>query len=90
MTFPVSELQTLVAKELVASACPAPATVPTRRQKGDLHTETQLISMGPSHPATHGTVKIMLEIDGVPRPAEIEVGRNNVRPNEHPVVVRIR
>ncbi len=42
----------------------APATVPTRRQKGDLHTETQLISMGPSHPATHGTVKIMLEIDG--------------------------
>ena len=34
------------------------------RPKGDLHTETQLISMGPSHPATHGTVKIMLEIDG--------------------------
>ncbi len=42
----------------------APAGIPTRRQKGDLHTETQLISMGPSHPATHGTVKIMLEIDG--------------------------
>jgi NADH-quinone oxidoreductase subunit D len=42
----------------------APAHVPTHRQKGDLHTETQLISMGPSHPATHGTVKIMLEIDG--------------------------
>jgi len=42
----------------------APAASPTRRQKGDLHTETQLISMGPSHPATHGTVKIMLEIDG--------------------------
>ena len=36
----------------------------TQRPKGDLHTETQLISMGPSHPATHGTVKIMLEIDG--------------------------
>jgi len=34
------------------------------RAKGDLHTETQLLSMGPSHPATHGTVKIMLEIDG--------------------------
>ncbi|MEX2205041.1 MAG: NADH-quinone oxidoreductase subunit D [Myxococcota bacterium] len=42
----------------------APAAIPTRRQKGDLHTDTQLISMGPSHPATHGTVKIMLEIDG--------------------------
>ena len=42
----------------------APAAIPTRRKKGDLHTDTQLISMGPSHPATHGTVKIMLEIDG--------------------------
>lgn len=35
-------------------------------------------------------LRFVLEIDGVPRPAEIEVGRNNVRPNEHPVVVRIR
>jgi len=35
-----------------------------QRPKGDLHTETQVLSMGPSHPATHGTVKIMLEIDG--------------------------
>jgi len=34
------------------------------RPKGDLHTETQQIAMGPSHPATHGTVKIDLEIDG--------------------------
>jgi NADH-quinone oxidoreductase subunit D len=42
----------------------APVQIPARRPKGDLHTETQLISMGPSHPATHGTVKIMLEIDG--------------------------
>ncbi len=42
----------------------SPAAIPTRRPKGDLHTDTQLISMGPSHPATHGTVKIMLEIDG--------------------------
>jgi NADH-quinone oxidoreductase subunit D len=34
------------------------------RQKGDLPIERQLLNMGPSHPATHGTVKIMLEIDG--------------------------
>ena len=40
------------------------AQLRSQRPKGDLHTETQLISMGPSHPATHGTVKIMLEIDG--------------------------
>jgi NADH-quinone oxidoreductase subunit D len=40
------------------------ATIQRSRPKGDLHTETQVVSMGPSHPATHGTVKIMLEIDG--------------------------
>ena len=41
------------------------AAIPrAQRPKGDLHTETQVVSMGPSHPATHGTVKIILEIDG--------------------------
>jgi len=32
--------------------------------EGDLHTETQLLNMGPSHPATHGTVKFLIELDG--------------------------
>ena len=41
-----------------------PAIARSPRPKGDLHTETQVLSMGPSHPATHGTVKIILEIDG--------------------------
>ncbi len=40
------------------------APIRSPRPKGDLHTETQVLSMGPSHPATHGTVKIILEIDG--------------------------
>jgi NADH-quinone oxidoreductase subunit D len=31
---------------------------------GDLHTETQILNMGPSHPATHGTVKFLIELDG--------------------------
>ena len=30
----------------------------------DLHTEHQLLNMGPSHPATHGTVKFLIELDG--------------------------
>jgi NADH-quinone oxidoreductase subunit D len=40
---------------------------PLRRhgeQEGDLHTETQILNMGPSHPATHGTVKFLIELDG--------------------------
>jgi len=32
--------------------------------RGDLHTEHQLLNMGPSHPATHGTVKFLIELDG--------------------------
>jgi NADH-quinone oxidoreductase subunit D len=30
----------------------------------DLHTEPMRIQMGPSHPSTHGTVKITLQLDG--------------------------
>ena len=30
----------------------------------DLHTEHQVLNMGPSHPATHGTVKFLITLDG--------------------------
>lgn len=30
----------------------------------DLHSEHQVLNMGPSHPATHGTVKFLIELDG--------------------------
>jgi len=30
----------------------------------DLHTRHQILNMGPSHPATHGTVKFLIELDG--------------------------
>ncbi len=30
----------------------------------DLHTEHQILNMGPAHPATHGTVKFLIELDG--------------------------
>ncbi len=32
--------------------------------EGDLHAEHQVLNMGPSHPATHGTVKFLIELDG--------------------------
>lgn len=35
-------------------------------------------------------LRFVLEIDGVPRPAEVEVGRDNFKPNETPLVVRLR
>jgi len=37
--------------------------------------ESLLINMGPSHPAMHGTIRIMLELDGeVVKNSEVEVG----------------
>ncbi len=30
----------------------------------DLHTQHQVLNMGPSHPATHGTIKFLIELDG--------------------------
>jgi hypothetical protein len=35
-------------------------------------------------------IRMTLEIDGVMRPAEIEVGRSNFKPGEDPLVVQIR
>lgn len=35
------------------------------RELGDaLHSKTMILNMGPSHPATHGTIRFVLEIDG--------------------------
>ena len=35
-------------------------------------------------------LRFVLEIDGEPRPAEVEVGKSNFKPNENPLVVRLR
>lgn len=48
--------------------------MPTRIQK-DAKKESLLINMGPSHPAMHGTIRIMLELDGERvHNSEVEVG----------------
>ncbi len=48
-----------------------PASLHRRRREAldedlesDLHTEHQILNMGPSHPAMHGTVKFLIELDG--------------------------
>ncbi len=41
----------------------APSTLEDDFERG-LHTEHQILNMGPSHPATHGTVKFLIELDG--------------------------
>lgn len=36
----------------------------SRKLGDDLHTETMIINLGPAHPATHGTVRIVAELSG--------------------------
>ena len=40
------------------------AQQPVEEFERDLHAEHQVLNMGPSHPATHGTVKFLIELDG--------------------------
>ncbi len=48
--------------------------MPTRLER-QARTDTMLINMGPSHPAMHGTIRVMLELDGERiLNSEVEVG----------------
>ncbi len=41
----------------------------------DLHTESMILNMGPTHPATHGTIRIVCELSGEDiLDADVEVG----------------
>ena len=47
----------------------------TTRIQGQARRESLLLNMGPSHPAMHGTIRIMLELEGERvRNAEVEIG----------------
>ncbi|MCK4556397.1 MAG: NADH-quinone oxidoreductase subunit D, partial [Candidatus Aminicenantes bacterium] len=48
--------------------------MPTRIQK-EARKDSLMLNMGPSHPAMHGTIRIMLELDGEKiLNSEVEVG----------------
>lgn len=48
--------------------------MPTRVQR-EAHKESMLLNMGPSHPAMHGTIRVMVELDGERiLNSEVEVG----------------
>lgn len=50
-------------------------TMLPRELGDDLHSETMILNIGPSHPATHGTVRIVAELSGEKVvDADVEVG----------------
>jgi NADH-quinone oxidoreductase subunit D len=51
------------------------STLRSRELGDDLHSETMILNMGPAHPATHGTVRIVAELSGERIvDADVEVG----------------
>jgi NADH-quinone oxidoreductase subunit D len=63
----------LESKPHAPPAPPAPDDALSVEQ--ELPTEPMTINLGPSHPATHGTVRIVAELDGeIIRKADVEVG----------------
>jgi NADH-quinone oxidoreductase subunit C/D len=47
----------------------------TEAQEDEDHFETQVLNLGPSHPATHGTLRTVVRLDGeVITQAEVEIG----------------
>ena len=46
-----------------------------RKEGDDLHSETMILNLGPAHPATHGTVRIVAELSGEKiLDADVELG----------------
>jgi len=57
------------------SACGLKNRLNSKELEDDLHSETTIVSFGPSHPATHGTVRIEAELVGETIiDADVEVG----------------
>src|ERR1019366_7464948 len=48
----------------VAEAPPSPAFPQSTQDAGGLEGEKMVLNVGPSHPATHGVLRIVLELDG--------------------------
>jgi NADH-quinone oxidoreductase subunit D len=51
-------------REPAAKGAAAPSPSPTAEELQDLQGEKMVLNMGPSHPSTHGVLRIVLELDG--------------------------
>jgi NADH-quinone oxidoreductase subunit D len=58
-----STVQELRIGDTAARAAEARSALP-QEQLEDIHGEKMVLNMGPSHPATHGVLRIILELDG--------------------------
>ena len=57
------EVQEITIRDTAAQAQTAAQSVPTEDLQ-DVQGEKMVLNMGPSHPSTHGVLRIILELDG--------------------------
>lgn len=60
----MSTVQDIEFKDPAARAAQALANTPQLTEDGEMVGEKMVLNMGPSHPATHGVLRILLELDG--------------------------
>ena len=60
----MSTVQDIEFKDPAARAAQALANTPHLTEDGEMVGEKMVLNMGPSHPATHGVLRILLELDG--------------------------
>ncbi len=60
----MSETQKITMRDTAARAQTAAQSLPSTEELQDLQGEKMVLNMGPSHPSTHGVLRIVLELDG--------------------------
>ncbi len=64
-SYSMAEVQTVQFRDPAAKAAAATVQPPRPAEEPqDIHGEKMVLNMGPSHPATHGVLRIVLELDG--------------------------
>src|SRR6187401_2785626 len=60
----MAEVQAITIGDTAAQAQTAAQSLPLAEDLQDMQGEKMVLNMGPSHPATHGVLRIVLELDG--------------------------
>src|SRR6187401_816459 len=60
----MAEVQAITIGDTAAQAQTAAQSLPLAEDLQDIQGEKMVLNMGPSHPATHGVLRIILELDG--------------------------
>jgi len=60
----MAEVQEITIRDTAAQAQTAAQSLPPAEDLQDMQGEKMVLNMGPSHPSTHGVLRIVLELDG--------------------------